>query len=96
MKKFILTTILFFSFPIAVLAANDVTLTTDAIISVGGYTINISGSSAVIDSIVVDASNFTVTLSSGSSITISSPTFNQLSSDVSSDVTASNCNSTTS
>ncbi len=96
MGKFILATILLCSFPVAVFAANDVTLTTDTIISVGGYTLNISGSSAVIDSIVVDASNFSVTLSSGSSITVSSPTRNQLSSDVSSDVSASTCDNSAS
>ena len=91
MKKLVFAIILLCSLPTAVFAANDVTLTTDAVISVGGYTINISGSSAVVDSIVVDESNFSVTLSSGSSITISSPTRNQLSSDVTSDITASTC-----
>ena len=73
-------------------AANDVTLTTDAVISVGGYTINVSGSSATIQSITVNDSNFTVTLAAGSSITVSSPTLNQLSTDVTSDVTSSVCN----
>lgn len=96
MGKFILATILLFTFPVTAYAANDVTLTTDTIISVGGYTLNVSGSSAVIDSIVVDESNLSVTLSSGSSITISSPTRNQLSSDVTSDVSASTCDNSAS
>jgi hypothetical protein len=77
---------------LAFAAYNDVTLTTSAILSVGGYTLDVSGSSAVIQSITVNASNFSVTLASGSSITISSPTLQQLSSDVTSDVTSNICN----
>lgn len=76
---------------LALAAYNDVTLTTDAIISVGGYTLNVSGSSAVIQSIVVNSGSFSVTLASGSSLTVSSPTRNKLSSDVTSDITASVC-----
>jgi peptidoglycan hydrolase-like protein with peptidoglycan-binding domain len=72
---------------------NDVTLTTDAVISVGGYTLNVSGSSAVIESITVNESNFSVILGSGSSITIDSPTRNQLSTDVTSDVVSNTCSS---
>jgi peptidoglycan hydrolase-like protein with peptidoglycan-binding domain len=70
---------------------NDVTLTTDTVISVGGYSLNISGSSAVIESITVNDSTFSVTLGSGSSITIDSPTRNQLSTDVTSDVVSNTC-----
>ena len=76
---------------LALAAYNDVTLTTDAVISVGGYTLNVSGSSAVIESIVVDTGSFSVTLGSGSAITISSPTLQQLSSDVTSDVVSNPC-----
>lgn len=76
---------------LALAAYNDVTLTTDAVISVGGYTLNVSGSSAVIESIVVDTGSFSVTLGSGSAITISSPTLQQLSSDVTSDVASDPC-----
>jgi hypothetical protein len=39
----------------------------------------------------VNTSNFSVTLSSGSSFSVSSPTFQQLSSDVQSDVTNNTC-----
>lgn len=76
---------------LAFAAFDDVTLTTDAVISVGGYTLNISGSSATIESIVVNANSFSVTLASGSSFTASSPTRNQLSSDVMSTVTSNIC-----
>ncbi len=64
----------FFSFA----AYNDATLTADAVISVGGYTLNIVGSSAVVESITINESDFSVTLGSGSSVTISSPTLNML------------------
>lgn len=78
--------------PIAAMAAgNDVTLTTSAVIKAGGYTFNVSGSSAVIQSITVNTGNFTVTLASGSSITISQPSMNQITNDTASDVTASEC-----
>jgi hypothetical protein len=76
---------------VAFAAFNDVTLTTDANILVGGYTLNVSGSTAAVQSITVNAGNFSVTLASGSSLTVSSPTFQQLSSDVTSDVTNNTC-----
>lgn len=49
--------------PVAVFGAyNDVTLTTDTVISVGGYNLSVSGSSAVVESITVNASNFSFVL----------------------------------
>jgi hypothetical protein len=74
-------------------AGNDVTLTTSANILVNGITLNISGSSAVIESITVNSSDFTVTLASGSSISIFAPGLNQLDNDVTSDVVSSICTS---
>lgn len=53
-------------------ASNDVTLTTDTVISVGGYSLNVSGSSAVVESITVNASSFSFVLLSGSSINVTS------------------------
>jgi hypothetical protein len=76
---------------LAFAAYNHVTLTTDAVISVGGYTLNVSGSSATIQSIVVNSGSFSVTLASGSSFSVSSPTLQQFSSDVTSDVTNNAC-----
>ncbi len=72
-------------------AYNDVTLTSDAVISVDGYTLNVSGPSAALQSIVVNAGSFSVTLSSGSSLTITSPTLQQLSSDVTTDLVNNTC-----
>ena len=89
---FVLAAITACAVPALALAAyNDVTLTTDAVISVGGYTLDVSGSTAVIQSITVNGSSFSVTLASGSSLTVSSPTLQQLSSDVTSDVTNNTC-----
>src|SRR3989338_5333031 len=47
-------------------AFDDVTLTTDTVLSVNGITLNVSGSSATIESITVKATNFSVTRQSGS------------------------------
>jgi hypothetical protein len=76
---------------VAFAAFNDVTLTTSTNILVGSYTLNVSGSTAAVQSITVDAGSFSVTLASGSTLTVSSPTFQQLSSDVTSDVTNNTC-----
>ena len=86
-----LSTIVICAVPALTWAANDVTLTTSTNILVGGYTLNVSGSSAVIDSITVNTSDFTVTLSSGSSIEITSPTYQQLSVSPSTFTTSNNC-----
>ncbi len=59
--------------PVAGFAAfNDVTLTTDVVINVASTNLSISGSSAVVESIVVGANSFDVVLQSGSSIKITS------------------------
>ena len=82
-RSFLGVALLAFAAPSLALAAyNDVTLTT---------ALNVSGSTAAVQSIVVNASNFSVTLASGSSFTVVSPTFQQLSSDVTSDVTNNTC-----
>lgn len=92
----IILTVIFLLPILSFATSNDVTLTTDTILSVGGYTINITGSSAVIQSIVVNATNFTVTLLPGSYIKISSPTYNQLSTDITTFTTSNNCRTNTS
>lgn len=93
MKKILAfaTAVLFCTPAFALAAFNDVNLTTDAVISVGGYTLNISGSTAAVQSIVVNPGSFSVTLASGSSFKVTSPTLNQLNSDVTSDVTSNIC-----
>ena len=89
MKKYILLALLSIAISPAVSQAafNDVTFTTDAIISVGGYTLNISGSSAVIETIVVNDSSFSVTLGSGSAFEVTSGSLNELTTDITTGVT---------
>ena len=59
--------------PSAVFGAyNDVTLTTDTVITVGSNNFNVSGSSAVVESISVGATSFSFTLSSNSQIQVTS------------------------
>jgi peptidoglycan hydrolase-like protein with peptidoglycan-binding domain len=53
-------------------AFDNVTLTTDTVITVNSLNLNVSGSSAELDTIVVDSTTFTVTLQPGSSITVTS------------------------
>lgn len=52
--------------PLAITRAayNDVTLTTDTILTVAGYSLTVSGSSALLESIVVNSANFSITVSS--------------------------------
>lgn len=77
MKKYIyLTLILFATFLIAPIglnaAYNDVTLTTDAVLSVNGISLSVSGSSAVVESITVNSTSFSVTLQTDSTFTVTS------------------------
>jgi len=72
MKKYLITSFGLLVLPLFLFAAfDDVTLTTDAIINVGGSDFTVSGSSAEVESIVVNENDFTVTLQSGSAFTIS-------------------------
>src|SRR5581483_7268622 len=57
---------------IGLAAFNDVTLTTSTNIVVNGFTLNVSGSNAVIQSIKVNSGNFVVTLAPNSTITVTS------------------------
>ena len=57
---------------IALAAYNDVNLGTSAIISVAGVSLTLTGSGATLESIVVRANDFDVTLQAGSSLDITS------------------------
>lgn len=76
-------------------AYNDVTLTTDTVLSVGGITVNVSGSSAAVESITVGESTFNVTLLPSSSITVTSANREELNVNTEAYTTAYNCNSLT-
>ena len=64
---------------LAFAAFNDVSLTTDVVLSVNTITLNISGSTATIESIEVGATSFAVTLQSGSAFQVTAGGLNQLS-----------------
>ena len=53
-------------------AFDDVTLTTDTVITAGGVSLSVTGSSAVVESITVDSESFSFVLLSGSELQISS------------------------
>src|SRR3989338_55919 len=74
MKKFLLSSsIAALLLPALALAAyNDVTVASDTIVTANGVSVTVSGTTAVIESIVVGASSFTVTLLPGSYIEVQS------------------------
>ena len=74
-KKYLAAVVGLLVLPTFVLAttASDVTLTTDAAISVAGVTFNITGSSATIASITVTTNSFSMDLMSGSTATVATP-----------------------
>jgi hypothetical protein len=77
-------------------AADDVTFTTDAVISVNGVTINVSGSGGSIESMIINPTNFSVTLLSGSTFEATASGREQLAVDNTDDATGSVCNDSTS
>ena len=62
---------------VAFSAFDDVSMTTDTVIMVGDVTVNVSGSTATIQSISVDSSTITVVLLSGSWIKLQAPNRNK-------------------
>lgn len=54
-------------------AYNDVSLTTDAIITVGGLSLNVASTDTVLQSMTVSDNSFTVTLAPGSAFVVTSP-----------------------
>ena len=74
-------------------AADDVTLTADTVLTVNGVTLNVSGSNATIESIVVDSGTFSITLLSGSVFEVTAPDRNELSPSTLSDATVNTCSS---
>lgn len=76
-------------------AYNDVSLTTNAVLSVNGITLNVSGSTATIESIVVDNTNFTVTLqgNAASTFQVTAPNLNVLATNQQNGISVDACNS---
>src|SRR3989344_6801403 len=81
MKKIIIPSIaVLLALPSLAFAAFDsVQLETAVDLSLDSYTLDVSGTTATIESIEVGATSFTATLQAGSKIQVSSPTFNKLS-----------------
>src|SRR3989338_7041007 len=77
---------------LAFAAYDDVSLTTDTVLSVNGITLNVSGSSATVESITVNATNFSATLQSGSTLQVTAPGLEQINADTATGQTAFACN----
>lgn len=79
---------------LALAAYNDVSLVaTNAVLSVNSITLNISGSSATIESIVVNATTFVVTLQANSSFQVTAPGRNILATNQQSGIAVDTCSS---
>lgn len=96
MKKLLagITAFGLFAPALALAAYNDVSLTTDTVLSVGGITLNVTGSTAAVESITVNASDFSVTLQAGSSFKVTAPDLNRLSASTLSGVSQDVCSAT--
>ena len=81
---------------LAFAAYNDVSLTAGTVLSVNGITLNVSGSSAVIESLVVGSTNFTVTLqgNAASTFQVTAPNLNVLATNQQNGISADFCNGT--
>src|SRR3989338_8503737 len=77
---------------LALAAYDDVTLTTDTVLSVNDITLNVSGSSATIEPITINAGNFSVPMAPGSSLQVTVPNLNRLSTDTKTGVSSVTCN----
>src|SRR3989344_4466084 len=77
---------------LALAAFDDVSLTTDTVLSVNGVTLNVSGSTASIESITVNATDFSVTLPVSSTFEVTAPGLEQLAADTASGRTKDVCN----
>ncbi|MCX6786817.1 MAG: peptidoglycan-binding domain-containing protein [Candidatus Kaiserbacteria bacterium] len=78
---------------LAFAAKDDVSMDTSVVLSVGGIEVDISGATAVIESITVDTSSFSFHLQPESSIEMTAPNGNMLSTDMSTNIVTSTCNS---
>lgn len=79
MKKLSLLSLAVLLLPLSAFAAyNDVSLTSDTILTINGITINVTGTTANIASITVDSTSFTVSLEAGSTLKVNAPNANDL------------------
>jgi hypothetical protein len=94
MKKLVFSSsIIALLVPVFALGAyNDVTLTTDTVLSVNGITLNVSGTSATIESITVNTTDFSVVLASGSTFQVTTPGLERLSASTLTGIASDICN----
>jgi len=78
---------------LAFAAKDDVSMDTSVVLTVGGYEVDISGSTATVESITVDTSSFSFVLQSGSYIKLTAPDLNALSTDTTADLSGDTCTS---
>ncbi|MDO8443161.1 MAG: peptidoglycan-binding domain-containing protein [bacterium] len=90
MKKYLSITVglMLVSGTLPVLAANEVTIDPNVEISVSSYTLVVSGTAKIIDSLSVADSNFTVTLSPGATFSVTSADKRKFSYSVGTGITA--------
>ncbi len=63
---------------LAFAAYNDASLDTTVVLTVNSITLNVSGSDATIESLVINPTDFVVTIKSGSSFQVTAPNLNSL------------------
>ena len=63
---------------LAFAAYGDVSLTTSTVFSINGITLNVSGSTATVESVVAGATTLVVTIEPGSSFQVTAPNLNKL------------------
>ena len=76
---------------LAFAAKDDVSMDTSVVFTVGGYEIDISGSTATVESVTVDTSTLSFVLQDDSSIQITAPDLNALSTDTTADLSSDVC-----
>lgn len=79
---------------LAFAAYNNVSLTTDTVLTVNSITLNVSGSAATIESIEVGATTFTVVIKNGSAFQVTAPARGSLSANTGQGQNVNTCNST--
>jgi len=79
---------------LAFAAYDDVRLATSVVLTVNGITLNVSGSQATIESLVINPTNFVVTIKSGSAFQVTAPNLNSLSANTGQGQNVNTCNGT--
>src|SRR3989344_5782812 len=79
---------------LAFAAYNDVSLTTDTVLTVNSITLNVSGSASTTESLVINPTTFVVTIESDSAFQVTAPNLESLSADTGQGQNVNTCNGT--